>query len=147
MMEIQIPRDALIMVGDGSRALFLRNRGTPANLNLVLERQVEQDNPATREQGTDRPGRLPGSDGVSQSAVGETDFHQLAEQKFAARIADDLYQMGHAQEFAALVVVAPPRMLGDLRAVLHPEVTQRIVAEIPKDLAGHPLPEITRLLS
>jgi protein required for attachment to host cells len=147
MMEIQIPRDALVMVGDGSRALFLRNRGTPANLNLVLERQFQQDNPATRDQGTDRPGRRPGSDGVSQSAVGETDFHQLAEQKFAARIADDLYQMGHAQEYAALVVVAPPRMLGDLRAVLHPEVTQRIVAEIPKDLTGHPLPEITRLLS
>lgn len=55
--------------------------------------------------------------------------------------------MGHAQEFAALVVVAPPRMPGDLRAAMHPEVTERIVAEIPKDLAGHPLPEITRLLS
>ena len=48
MMEIQIPRDALVMVGDGSRALFLRNRGTSANLNLVLERQVEHDYPATR---------------------------------------------------------------------------------------------------
>lgn len=147
MMEIQIPPNALVMVGDGARALFLRNRGTRAQVDLVLERQVDQENPPTREQGTDRPGRRPGSDGVSQSAVGETDFHQLAEQKFAARIAEDLYRMGHAQEFAALVVVAPPRMLGDLRAALHPEVTQRIVAEIPKDLTGHPLPEITRLLS
>jgi protein required for attachment to host cells len=147
MTDIQIPPDALVMVGDGARALFLRNRGTRAHVDLVLERQVEQENPPTREQGTDRPGRRPGSDGVSQSAVGETDFHQLAEQKFAARIAEDLYRMGHAQEFAALVVVAPPRMLGDLRAALHPEVTQRIVAEIPKDLTGHPLPEITRLLS
>jgi protein required for attachment to host cells len=147
MTDIQIPPDALVMVGDGARALFLRNRGTRANVELVLERQVDQENPPTREQGTDRPGRRPGSDGVSQSAVGETDFHQLAEQKFAARIADDLYRMGHAQEFAALVVVAPPRMLGDLRAALHPEVTQRIVAEVPKDLTGHPLPEIQRLLS
>jgi protein required for attachment to host cells len=147
MMDIQIPPDALVMVGDGARALFLRNRGTRAQLDLVLERQVELDNPPTREQGTDRPGRRPGGDGVSRSAVGETDFHQLAEQKFAAQIAADLYRMGHAQEFAALVVVAPPRMLGDLRAALHPEVTQRIVAEIPKDLTGHPLPEITRLLS
>ena len=147
MMEIQIPPNALVMVGDGARALFLRNRGTRAQVDLVLERQVDHEHPPTREQGTDRPGRRPGSDGVSQSAVGETDFHQLAEQKFAARIAEDLYRMGHAQEFAALVVVAPPRMLGDLRAALHPEVTQRIVAEIPKDLTGHPLPEITRLLS
>jgi protein required for attachment to host cells len=147
MMEIQIPPNALVMVGDGSRALFLRNRGTRADVDLVIEREIAQDNPPTREQGTDRPGRRHGTDGVSRSAVGETDFHQLAEQKFAERIADDLYRMGHAQEFVALVVVAPPRMLGDLRAALHPEVTQRIVAEVPKDLAGHPLPEITRLLS
>jgi protein required for attachment to host cells len=147
MMEIQIPPNALVMVGDGSRALFLRNRGTRADIDLVMEREIKLDNPPTREQGTDRPGRLFGSDGVSRTSVGETDFHQLAEQKFAERIADDLYRMGHAQEFAALVVVAPPRMLGDLRAALHPEVTERIVAEIPKDLAGHPLPEITRLLS
>jgi protein required for attachment to host cells len=147
MMEIQIPPNALVMVGDGSRALFLRNRGTRADVDLVIEREIAQDNPPTREQGTDRPGRRHGTDGVSRSAVGETDFHQLAEQKFAERIAADLYRMGHAQEFAALVVVAPPRMLGDLRAALHPEVTQRIVAEIPKDLAGHPVPEITRLLS
>jgi protein required for attachment to host cells len=146
-MEIQIPPDALVMVGDGSRALFLRNRGTRAHLDLVLERQLEQDNPPTREQGTDRPGRKPGGDGVSRSAVGETDLHQLAEEKFAARIADDLYRMGHAQEFVALVVVAPPRMLGDLRAAMHPEVAQRIVAEVPKDLTAHPLPEIARLLS
>lgn len=147
MMEIQIPPNALVMVGDGSRALFLRNRGTRADVDLVIEREIAQDNPPTREQGTDRPGRRHGTDGVSRSAVGDTDFHQLAEQKFAVRIAEDLYRMGHAQEFAALVVVAPPRMLGDLRAALHPEVKQRIVAEIPKDLAGHPVPEITRLLS
>jgi protein required for attachment to host cells len=147
MLEIEIPPNALVMVGDGSRARFLRNRGTRVEVDLVVEREIEQDNPPTREQGTDRPGRLHGSDGVSRSSVGETDWHQRAEQKFAVRIADDLYRMGHAQEFVALVVVAPPRMLGDLRAAMHPEVTQRIVAEIPKDLTGHPLPEIARLLS
>jgi len=45
------------------------------------------------------------------------------------------------------VMVAPPRMLGDLRAHLHPEVAECVVAEVPKDLTGHPLPEIGRLLS
>jgi protein required for attachment to host cells len=55
--------------------------------------------------------------------------------------------MGHAQRFQALVVVAPPRMLGDLRAALHPEVAQRVVGEVPKDLLSHSIPELTRLLS
>jgi protein required for attachment to host cells len=147
MTEVSIPHNALVLVGDGSRAMFLRNTGTIANVELVVEREFGIDNPPTREQGTDRPGRMHGSDGVSRSAIEPTDWHQRAEQQFAARIADDLYKLGHAQDFSALVVVAPPRMLGDLRAVLHEEVKQRIVAEVAKDLTGHPLPEIRRLLS
>jgi protein required for attachment to host cells len=144
---MNIPADALVLVGDGRKALFLRNRGTPANPELVVESEVEQDNPPAREQGTDRPGRKYANDGVSRSAIEEPDQHQRAEQQFAVRIADTLYQMGHAQKFQSLVVVAPPKMLGDLRDALHPEVTQRIVCEIPKDLTAHPLPELIRLLS
>jgi protein required for attachment to host cells len=62
-------------------------------------------------------------------------------------IAALLYEMEHAQQFEELVVVAPPKMLGDLRAALHPEVAQCVVAEVPKDLTSHPIPELTRLLS
>ena len=144
---MNIPNQALVLVGDGRRALFLRNRGTQANPELVVEDEIGQNNPPTRELGTDRPGRKHGSDGVSRIAIDETDQHQRAEQQFAARIADTLYEMEHAQRFNALVIAAPPRMLGDLRAAMHPEVAQRIVGEMPKDLLSHPIPEITRLLS
>jgi protein required for attachment to host cells len=143
---MNIPNDALVLVGDGRKALFLRNRGTPADLDLVVEGEIEQQNPPTRELGTDRPGRKHGNDGVSRSAIEETDQHDRAEQQFAVRLADTLYEMGHAQRFQALVMIAPPRMLGDLRAALHPEVSQRLVGEMPKDLVGHPVPELTRLL-
>jgi protein required for attachment to host cells len=144
---MNIPKEALVLVGDGRKALLLRNHGTPSSPNLVVESEFEQDNPPTRELGTDRPGRKHGTDGVSRTAIEETDQHQRAEQRFAARIADTLYQLGHAQRFQSLVVVAPPRMLGDLRAALHPEVAQRVVGEVPKDLLSHSLPELTRLLS
>jgi protein required for attachment to host cells len=87
---MNIPNEALVLVGDGRKALFLRNHGTPASPNLVLEDEIEQDNPPTREQGTDRPGRKRGSDGVSRSAIEETDQHQRAEQRFAAPLADEL---------------------------------------------------------
>ena len=147
MEQLNIPNDALVLVGDGRRALFLRNKGTPRNLDLVVESELSQENPPTREQGTDRPGRKPGSDGVSRFAIDETDWHHQAEQRFAAEIAETLYEMGHDQKFGALVIVAPPRMLGDLRAAFHPEVTQRIVAEIPKDLVSHPVQELRNLLS
>lgn len=142
-----IPNDALVFVGDGRKARFLRNRGTRAKVDLVVERVIEQDNPPTREQGTDRPGRRHGSDSVSRSAIEETDWHQQAEQRFAAEIADELYRMGHSQKFVTLIVVAPPKMLGDLRAALHPEVVKRIIAEVPKDLTAVAERDLARMLS
>ena len=147
MTQVHIPRNALVLVGDGKKALFLRNRGTPREVELVVERELQQDNPPTREQGTDRPGRKFASDGVSRSAVDETDWHERAEEHFATRVAAALYEMEHAHEFDELVVVAPPKMLGDLRAAFHPEVAGCIVAEVPKDLTAHPIPELARVLS
>src|SRR5713101_1903162 len=57
VMPPVIPHDSLILVGDGQKALFLRNRGSAQHVDLVVERILERDNPPTREQGTDRPGR------------------------------------------------------------------------------------------
>jgi protein required for attachment to host cells len=147
MNDVNIPTGALVLVGDGRKALFLRNRGTPEQVELVTERVLEQDNPATRDQGSDRPGRYLGPDGTSRSATEETDWHQLAEDRFAQQIADALYRSAHAQGFSALVVIAPPKVLGTLRQTFHKEVTTRLVAEVPKDLTSHPIPEISRLLS
>jgi protein required for attachment to host cells len=145
--QVHIPRNALVLVGDGRKALFLRNKGTPRDVELIVERELHHENPATRDQGSDRPGRKPGADGVSQSAIEQTDWHDQAEERFAAEIADTLYEMEHAQKFDELVVVAPPRLLGNLRAALHPEVSQCIVAEVAKDLTSHPVPEIAKVLS
>lgn len=147
MTQVHIPSNALVLVGDGRKALFLRNKGTPRDVELIVEREVQQDNPPTREQGTDRPGRKFGADGVSRPAIDETDWHDRAEQRFAAEIAATLYEMEHAHKFDELVVVAPPKMLGDLRAAFHPEVAQRIVAEVAKDLTSHPVPEMAKVLS
>jgi protein required for attachment to host cells len=147
MTQLHISKNALVLVGDGRKALFLRNRGTSSEVELIVERQMSQVNPATHEQGTDRPGRAHGVDGQSRSAIEQTDWHDRAEEHFAAEIAETLYQMEHAHEFDELVVVAPPKMLGDLRAALHPEVTQCIVAEVAKDLTAHPIPDLVRVLS
>jgi protein required for attachment to host cells len=147
METIHIPSAALVLVSDGRRARFLRNKGTPVNPELILERALDNENPPTREQGTDRPGRSHSPDGHSRAAIEQTDWHQQSEERFAALLADTLYHMEHAHEFEELVVVAPPKMLGDLRARLHPEVANCLVAEIPKDLTNRTVPEIGKLLS
>jgi protein required for attachment to host cells len=147
MENVHIPASALVLVSDGRRARFLRNKGTPRNPQLILERHLECENPPTREQGTDRAGQFKGPTGGRPSALDQTDWHSQAEERFAAEIADALYEMGHAHQFHELVMVAPPKMLGDLRAKLHPEVADTLIAEVPKDLTNHPIPELGRLLS
>jgi protein required for attachment to host cells len=47
----------------------------------------------------------------------------------------------------ALVVVAPPRTLADLRQAFHADVKSRIIAEIDKDLTKHSVYEIEKHLT
>ncbi|KRR16988.1 MULTISPECIES: host attachment family protein [Bradyrhizobium] len=143
----RISHNALVLIGDGKKALFLRNKGTPQQLNLEVEHVLEQENPATREQGTDRPGRSVQSVGAARSAMEQADWHYIAEERFAGTIADALYRLAHGNHFEKLVVVAPAKVLGNLRQAFHAEVTERIVGEIPKQLTSHPIPDIERLMA
>ena len=140
-----IPSDTLVLVGDGRKALFLRNKGGAGHPELFTETVMEQNNPATHDQGTDRPGRY-SAEGGPKSAMEQTDFHQQAEDRFAVDIAEVLYKKSHIQDFQHLIVVAPPRALGTMRNALRKEVAQKITAEIAKDLTSHPMSEIARLL-
>ena len=49
-------------------------------------------------------------------------------------------------EFESLIIVAPPKTLGELRKHYHKEVEKRLAGEIAKDLTGHPVPEIEKIL-
>jgi protein required for attachment to host cells len=143
-----IPHGALVVVGDGTKVLFLRNHGTPFEPRLAVEDVLTKKNPPTREQGTDKPGRYSGHPGTTpESGFDNTDWHQLAEDRFAADVADTLYRLVHAHRVDDIVVVAPPRVLGVLRKTLHKEVSARVRAEIPKELTSHTLPDIEKLLT
>lgn len=139
MQKPAIPHDALVLVGDGSRAVFFRNNGSLQRPELVVERTLLlAENPPTHEQGTDRPGRRAESHvGTLRSAMEETDWHRLAEERFASDIADALYRSAHAGQFERLIIVAPPKVLGNLRKALHKEVLDRVAAEVPKELASY----------
>jgi protein required for attachment to host cells len=146
MSGLKLPHDAWVVVMDGKKALILRNEGDEKFIHLQVIRETEQENPPTSEQGTGRPGRL--NDPTShRSAVEETDLHQLAEDRFTIDMARQLYADAHKGEFQHLVVTAPPKALGVLRKELHKIVQERIIAEIDKDLTGHPVSEIERILT
>jgi len=142
-----IATDTLILIADGEKALFLRNEGDEKYLNLNVEQKKKQDNPPTRDQAANRRGRMSDGNGTGhRSAVDDTDWHELAKDRFAAELADILYKRAHKGEFDRIVLVAPPKTLGELRDQLHQEVSDKVVAEVPKTLTNHPLDEIEKLL-
>ena len=145
MAAIKLKHDGWLLIADGEKALFMRNEGDEINANLQVFRELENDNPPTREQGESRPGRLNDS-GSHRSAVQETDWHRVEKQRFAKDIADRLHNQAMKGSFEQLVIVAPPAVLGDMRKELHKDVQDRIIAEIAKDLTKHPVDQIEKLV-
>src|ERR1019366_8577343 len=69
-MKLKIPHNAYVFVGDGRKALFLRNDGDEKFPNLKTEKVFEEENPSNHEQGTERPGHIgKGSQSGRRSAV------------------------------------------------------------------------------
>ncbi len=147
MAKLIIPHDGFVFVGDGRKALFLRNDGDEKFLNLKTERVfVDQKNPPTHEQSTDQPGRLfSGVDG-RRGAIAPTDWHELEERHFAREVSAALEKVVRERKVKAVVIAAPPRTLWALRQAFGPDVKTRIIAEIDKDLTKLPLYEIEKHL-
>ena len=113
--------------------------------NLRLKRAYEQDNPATRDQGTDKPGRTNDSLG-RRSAMETTDWHRVAEDRFVQRVADDMAKDLSAGEFTDLVVVAPPPALGEFRKAATSALAEATILELDKDLTRHPINRIEKIV-
>lgn len=146
MSKHAIPHGAFVFVGDGRKALFLRNEGDEKFANFVTERVlVDQENPPTHEQGTDEPGRgFARAHTTRRSAMEPTDWHKIEEHRFAQRVSAALARLVGERAAPALVLVAPPRTLADLRKELDRSVSEKIVLEINKDLTKIPVWEIER---
>jgi len=147
MDRLNVPHNALVFVGDGQKALFLRNAGDAKFPNLTVERVFAEQNPPTHEQGTDRPGRgFKRAATNRSSSMEETDWHELEKHRFAERVASAMERLVRVDDVKAVIIVAPPRTLADLRHALHSDVKSRIIAEIDKDLTKHPIADIEKHL-
>lgn len=147
MSGLRMDHGLWVMVGDGEKALFLRNEGDAEYPNLQVVDAWNHENPRTSEQGRDRPGRTFSSTSNRRSAMQETDWHRLDKHLFAGKIADALYASAHRGAYSQIAIVAPPVILGELRKSLHKEVADKVVAEIAKDFTHMPSHEIEKALA
>lgn len=147
MEHVKIPRNTWLVVCDGAKALVLRNDGDAELLNLIPVNVAFEVHPLTREQGSDRPGRVCQSQGTARSAMEETDRHSEAERTFLAKVAEWLNSHVQDNTIRQIMLIAPPKALGTLREHLLPFARATVIAEIAKDLVKLPIPEIEKHLA
>lgn len=145
MPRLKVHYGCWVMVGDGRRALFFKNDGDAEILNL--RRQDVRENADAATQSQVAPLAREASATERAVAVSETGWHQVEEERFARSIAEQLNQAAREQKFRDLIIVAPPKVLAEIRRDLSAEAHRRVAAEIPKDLVHHTIPEIETILS
>jgi protein required for attachment to host cells len=85
-------------------------------------------------------------EGPSGKRPPESSRQETDEATFAKQLAHDLYRQAYNKDFSKLVIVADPDTLGEMRPVLHEEVTKRLIAEIDKTLINAPTDEIMKVV-
>lgn len=142
-----LPHNALVLVADGTKVLYLRNHGDENQIDLRTESHDQREDRKDRDIKTDAPGTQAQSAGYGRPAMEETDFHQQEEDRWIEEAAEELKRRALRNDFEALAIVAPPKALGHLRKKLHKEVEKRIVCTVNKEMSGRPIPDIEGLLN
>lgn len=141
-----IANNALVLVTDGRKTLFFRNRGDENQIDLRTEAFDERQDLPNSELKSDAAGSNAQSGGFGRPAYEETDFHQQEEDRWAHAAAEAVNKRVLENNFDQLVIVAPPKTLGFIRKKLHKEAERRLVCQIPKEMTGRPIPDIEALI-
>ena len=105
--------------------------------------QTRQQNARTRVRSlSPAPNDGPAGKRPKESSSKETD-----EATFAKQLSNELYRRAHSGDFAALVLIADPQTLGQIRQTMHKEVQDRLVAAIGKTLTNASVAEIPDALN
>ena len=125
-----------ILIADAARARVMAHRGPGKGLKPVPKRAFEHELRDNQSIMADREGRsfAPNGGGRRSAMARPADPARLAKQAFATTLAAMLEKDHRTGAFDRLIIVAPPRMLGDLRAALNADVSGVVYGENDKDL-------------
>ena len=146
---MQKHRNTWFILADGAKARILQRRASePRSFTVIDHEESAEALSPSRELATDRPGRSYESANPSRHAVQwKTDPHEAAKSRFEQKIADLVNRAAEQGLFDALVLVAPPRVLGDVRKALSAQARERLILEEGKDLLGLPEHILTNRLT
>jgi protein required for attachment to host cells len=131
-----------ILVADGKRGVIYSHDGPGHGVAAVPGMRFETELHASRDIVSDKPGRVQESSYSGRHSVEPVDYHRVEKTQFVQELAKRLDAAIEQGKCQSLVLVAPPRALGDLRQALAPKSRSAVTGEIDKDLTQAKLPDI-----
>jgi protein required for attachment to host cells len=132
-----------IVVADHQRAKVFENDGPGKGMREVPGLAFATHLHFDRDIVSDRPGRaFESSSGTPHGMEPRSDPHRLEGRRFVERVVDALDEAAKRGAFDRLVVVAPPRALGEFRQALPDRVRDKVVGELAEDLTKAPEGEL-----
>ena len=144
------PKKTWIVIADGMHARILRQdkRGAPLAPALDQELYDPAVHGFSRDLKSDAPGRaFDTGSGQRHAMEPRSDPKTHEKQLFARRIAALINEAASRRTFDQLVLVAPPKTLGELRTQLGDLAKKLIIGEIDRDLVKTPAPDLPAHLS
>lgn len=121
---MRLPHDTLVVVADGEQLHLFRSSG-------------DEDRPQLKSAGQPHVAGSNHSAGSRhKSSASNPDEKQDAHDMHAAAVAEFLNKAAQRNEFANAVVIAPAKMLGELRKHYHKAFEGKLLKELHKDMTG-----------
>jgi protein required for attachment to host cells len=144
------PKKTWIVIADGMHARILRQDKRGGPLAAALDRELYE--PAvhgfSRDLKSDAPGRaFDTGSGARHAIEPRTDPKTHEKQVFARRVAELINDAALRKTFDQLVLVAPPKTLGELRTQLADGARKLVIGEIDQDLVKTPITKLQQHLS
>jgi protein required for attachment to host cells len=135
------------VIADGGRARFVE-RDENGAFRTVLSFVASELHQRSHDLGLDRPARAKESASPARHAIEpRRDLHQAAKEDFVKLVAEQLDEEHARDQFDGLVLVAPPRVLTELKEKLSTSMAKLVISDLQKDLTKVPDHDLTEHLA
>ena len=141
------PVRTLIVMASETRLRLAENAGVGKGVAELLTREAKDfdDLPGGY---ADAPGRGQAAPGMAGHGFSRTSSERdQAREGFAGKVVEITLATWKKGNYNRLLVAAPPKMLGAVRAALPPALTRAVMADLSKDLTKLPVNELPSHLS
>jgi protein required for attachment to host cells len=134
------------IIADGGRARFVE-RDEQGAYRTVVSFVAAELHDRSSDLGRDRPSRVKESANAARHAVEpRRDLHEAAKEDFVKLVAEEIEAEHGRDQFDRLVLIAPPRVLTELKQKLSKPMAKIVVNDLQKDLTKVPDHDLTEHL-